>query len=322
MKISLVWWRPTPRNWKPVKRWNDRCCPQFVRAFSAIFLFGLLSGCGTMPTEPHRLAVGTLRLPAATRMVGLTVARPVAEFSLELPSSRQEVVQDGVAPHAHDPLYASKPSPLLPVAYVLGSVHGALFGTSESELKRAIGVIQSAVRDLQPDTRVAQTVAAQLNAGGRHEVRPVADNLPLEPKTGPGTSQPNASGRRVLASPVHEPHPLRDTEFDTLVGIRVSFLGFREYTPPDLESTGHFNQLMQEYNPPLALVLSVDVAAIRTRDWATLGGVTVIYESIPRRFMAWTDGEHPLLRHELDAGLQYILRELTQRISLEPPRQP
>ena len=132
----------------------------------------------------------------------------------------------------------------------------------------------------------------------------------------PGRLRREAGKRLTWSRLAPAPHPLVGSGIDTVIGIRVAFQGFQARPNPKVRSNG--DTLL--YNPPLTLVLSVDVSAVRVRDWADLGGLTVIYESQPRKFTEWAAGAAGPLRRESEAAVQEILDEVTIHLGFR--RQP
>jgi hypothetical protein len=275
---------------------------------------GLLTGCTTPDTYPKSAVYGALALPHDARALGLTMTRPGAEFTVLPPDSKNDAAWSQAAAGLRD----SAAEPLVaPFAFVMGGIIGGVLGVSESELNAATGSIEAAAQAAHLADRLAQTFTGRINTDQPGRIRRLADNLPLEPGIEQGQLQRGSvAGSVVWRRRPQAAHPLARTEIDTLIGLRVMFQGFQSRTNPNVNSTGD----MEKTNPPLAFVLIVDASAVRTRDWATLGGLTLTYESMPRKFTEWAAGGAQPLRQEMDAGFQFILSQLTAGIVPEVPR--
>ena len=203
---------------------------------------------------------------------------------------------------------------LFPFGYVMGGILGGMLGVDEDELKSATLSIGTAVRQLEIDERIAQMVINHLTAINPGQIRIVADNIPMEPAVAPGRMRRGDGGRLTWLKPPPAPHPLDGTGLEIVIGWRVTYLGFQARSDPRVRATGD----MQKLNPPLALVLSVDVTAVRVRDWSDLGGLTARYESTPRKFTEWAAAGAQPLRREIEAALQEIHRQLIRQVTREP----
>lgn len=276
-----------------------------------------LAGCTSPDTGPKSAVYGAIKLPHEAIAIGLTMTRPVPQFALEMPASKESaarsVAADGARDMARDPAAAV----LFPVGYVLGGVLGGLLGVSEGELAPAARAIDAAAREAHLDDVIARGFMAFINGRQPGRITSVADNLPtMEPASGLGRLQRgSAKGVLVWNKPARVPHPLADTDIDAVIGVRVAFQGFQARSNPNVQSTGDMHKL----NPPLAFVLIVEVTTARTKDWADLGGLTIRYESEARKFTEWAAGDARPLRREMDAGLQFVLGQITTGVNFGAP---
>jgi hypothetical protein len=266
-----------------------------------------LAGCASTEIRPRRSVYGALTLPADVGAIGLTVARPVPEFALQLPVDKGSAARATSGTGARDMLRDPVAAPYFPLGFVLGGLIGGVLGVSESELKTATPSIQAAAQQFHFDKRIAKAVRDSIGASHARPVHELADNLPTEPAPVPGRLRRESGRRLTWSRAAPAPHPLAGTGIDTLISIRVAFQGFQVRPNPNVRSTGDLELI----NPPLALTLTVDISALRVRDWVPLGGLTLSYESLPSKFTEWAAGDATALRREGEQALQEILREVT-----------
>lgn len=276
-----------------------------------------LAGCASTDVAQRFSVYGAISLPPDAKIIGLTVARPGPEFALQLPTSKGSAARSAASDGARGVLADPQGALLFPVGYVMGGIVGGILGVSEGELKTATRSIQAAVDELHYAERIALAVREHLNAVHPGRIRDLQDNLPMESRPEPGRLR-RGSGKRLTwtrSSPA--PHPLAGSDVEAVIGIRIAYQGFQARPNPNVRSTGD----IELFNPPLTLVLTAEVSALRVRDWADLGGLTVSYESAPRKFTEWAAGDAAPLRRESEAALLAIISELTRLLdgSRQPP---
>lgn len=276
-----------------------------------------LTGCATSEIHAKRSVYGAIALPPDAEVIGLTVARPCPGFSLELPvgkgSASQSAAREGAKAMLADPHGAV----LFPLGYAVGGIVGGILGVDPDELKVATQTIRAAAQGFHFDERLSWAIKEHVNASHPGRIRDLEDNIPMEHGAVQGLLRRHAGGRLAWIKPSPAPHPLAGTQVDTVIGIRVAFQGFQARPNPNVSSTGD----VELFNPPLALVLLADVTVVRVGDWVDLGGLTVSYESVPRKFTDWAAENAQAFRRESEAGLQQLLDLVTSRIdgNRQPP---
>lgn len=272
-----------------------------------------LAGCATSEIHSKRSAYGVISLPPDAEAIGLTVARPCPGFSLELPVERGSASQSAASEGAKAMLADPHGAMLFPVGYAMGGIVGGILGVDQGELKVATQTIRAAAQEFHFAERMAWAIGEHVNASHPGRIRDLADNIPMESGAVQGLLRHHAGVGLTWIKPSPAPHPLSGTEVDTVIGIRVAFQGFQARPNPNISSTGD----VELFNPPLVLVLIADVSAVRVRDWANLGGLTVSYESAPRKFTEWAADNAQPLRRESEAGLRELLGLVTSRLDGE-----
>lgn len=283
------------------------CSRGFITGYCALALAGCGTPVGDVPSAIH----AAIMLPPDAGTVGLTVARPVPEFSLELPETKHDAARSVAAAGARDVARDPHVAMFFPVGYVLGGVIGGILGVNEGELQVATQSIAAAVRAHPIDAPLAHMILARLEAEYPERVRQLGENVPLEPGPVHGRMRQDDRHRVSWMKPSPAPHPLAGTGVDVVVGLRVTFLGFRARTDPRIHSTGD----MEKINPSLALVVSADIVAVQVSDWTHLGGSTLRYESSPRKFTAWAAENAAPLRREMEAALLDLQRQIARQLS-------
>ncbi len=286
--------------------------PMACRALSLATIVAL-AGCGT-PTslEPDYTASGFIRLPANLGSVGLVVVRPDAGFLLDGPHHRLEAAKlearDGAKAAA-----GSELALLFPATYVLGGVYGVLAGISEGELQGATRSCTAVCRDVDFDGKVAQAVRQKINAAYPGQWRDLEDDLPVYPgrtqgHVGRGSGMTN--GRSLNLASIPRPN------VQTVIRVRIVFRGFQVYEDPEpaLGSDSIFHLLRQKHNPPLRMVMIIDVTALRVSDLMPIGEMLVSYSSQPRSFLEWAANDARPFRQEMEAGLKLIQHQLGKRL--------
>lgn len=270
----------------------------------------VLTGCTTPEVHSKLVVYGAIALPAGARNIGLTATRPCPEFALQLPTDKKSAAQSLAVEEARG-MAGHEAALLFPLGFVMGAIIGGIVGVSENELANSAQSMSVATHELHFDQRVVRMIMEHVNANHAGRIRELADNIPLEPRAVQGRMQRGIGGRLTWVRPPPAPHPLAHTSIDTVIGIRVAFQGFQARPNPHVKSTGD----VESFNPPLVLVLAVDVTVVRVSDWDNLGGMTALYESVPRKFTAWAAGGAQPLRQEMETGLQDILRQITSHLS-------
>lgn len=270
-----------------------------------------LSGCATSEIHSKRSIYGMISLPPDSEVIGLTVARPSPEFSLELPvekgSASQSAANEGAKAMLADPHGAM----LLPLGYAMGGIVGGILGVDQGELKAATQTIRTAAQEIHFDERMVRAIREHIHTSHPGEIRDLADNIPMESGAVQGLLRHHAGVGLTWIKPPPAPHPLAGTQVDTVIGIRVVFQGFQARPNPNVRSTGD----LELFNPPLSLVLIADVSAVRVGDWFNLGGLTVSCESVPRKFTEWAVQDALPLRRESEAGLRELISLVTSHIA-------
>lgn len=274
-----------------------------------------LSGCATADIHSKRSAYGVISLPPDAEVIGLTVARPCPEFSLELPVEKGSAAQSAANEGAKAMLADPHGVMLFPLGYAMGGIVGGILGVDQGELNAATRIIRAAAQEFHFDERMAWTIREHISTSHPGGIRDLADNIPMESGAVQGLLRHHAGVGLTWIKPPPAPHPLAGTQVDTVIGIRVTFQGFQARPNPHVSSTGD----VELFNPPLALVLIADVSAVRVGDWANLGGLTVSYESVPRKYTEWAAADALPLRRECEAGLQELLGLVTSRIDVRQP---
>lgn len=269
-----------------------------------------LTGCATSEIHSKQSVYGVISLPLDAEVIGLTVARPCPEFSLELPVTKGSASQSAASEGARGVLADPHGAMLFPLGYAVGGIIGGLLGVDEGELKAATHSISAAARDIHFDERMAVAIREHINGIYPGRIHDLADNIPMESREVQGQLLRDTGGGLTWIRPSPAPHPLTGTRVDTVIGIRLAFQGFQARQNPSIRSTGD----VELFNPPLVLVLIADVSVVRVGDWASLGGLTVSYESAPRKFTEWAAENAQPFRRESEAGLQELLGLVTSRI--------
>lgn len=298
---------PLPVDLAPRRRAVLR--PLRALALGCIGLF--LTGCTTTDASRVRVMVhGTIALPPDETIIGLTASRPAPAFSLNTPTSRKEAAHEVSTEMVRGAFSDPRAIIIFPAMYLLGGIIGGTLGVSEADLQASVRSLDEAARGFQLETRMARAVMEQINSNHPGKIRALEDNIPLELKREPGRMRSERNGRLNWTHASPEPHPLADTEFATLIGLRVPFHGFQSASRLDTNRSAGING----FNPPLVLVLAVELSAIRVRDQASLGGISARYESLPHPFTEWAAGDAQLLRHEMDASLAELLLQIKSRL--------
>lgn len=266
---------------------------------TAVALGGLvaLAGCASGPTERTLKAGGTLRLPGNTEQVKIVVVRDPRGFHANLPPSGADVVGGTL-----DELERGGPDPRIvaaaPIAVVMTGTIATVFGLSSSTVESSAGAVARATAGEQMTHRVARAVRERLGAMFPGKVENVVEV--------PASLEPTKPlGRRSVAQPA-------PTSFT--VQLRLMFYGFQT------RLTARHDDLVkmaESANPPLALVLAVQVLTLSAPDNGFSGGVSVVYESIPRRIEYWAAGDARQLRAELAVAERELIDEILARIA--PP---
>jgi hypothetical protein len=273
-----------------------------------------LSGCATSEIHSKRSIYGVISLAPDAGVIGLTVARPCPEFSLELPVASGSASQSAAAEGAKGMLADPHGATLFPLGYVIGGIVGGILGVDEDELKVATQSIRAAARDIHFDEQLAWKIKEHVDANHPGRILDLADNIPMESSAVQGLLRCESGGGLTWIKSPPAPHPLAGTQVDTVIGIRVAFQGFQARPNPNVRSTGD----LELFNPPLALVLIADVSAVRVGDWFDLGGLTVTYESVPKIFTEWAAEDALPLRRESEAGLKELISRVTAHITGDP----
>lgn len=278
----------------------------------------LLAACATREQPRIRAeAYGSLELPDDCRVIGVSSSRPPPIFSLNEPTSKREAareMKEDLQGQPIDPAAAI----ILPVVPLLNSISASLLGgalgLSESELESSVRSISSALRDNPVDERVGASLALRLDSLRPGSIHPLAAGVPAEILAPGGVVRWDNTRRIERRRPGASAHPLAGSNVTAVVGWRISALGFSPTGLPARPGTYQMN----EFNPQQRLILAVDLTAVRTDDWSGLGGITVIYESLPRKFNVWAANDARLLRSELEAALAFIQQEFTGRVTASP----
>lgn len=273
-----------------------------------------LASCTSTRSGPKPSSYGAIFLPPDAKTIGLTVARPCPEFTLNVPASKhdaaREVAAGGAREMARDPYAAIH----FPIGYVLGGIMGGMLGVSETELKSSTRTLTAVVQELHFDEGLVQILRSHLSTIHSGPILALADNLPMEPAATQGRMRREDHSRLVWEKPRPPAHTRADTGTDTVLGLHVTYLGFQARSNPQVHSTGD----MEKLNPPLTLVLMAEITAVRVRNWADLGAMTVRYESTSHKFTEWAAGDAQPLRRELEAGRQEISRQIARQITRGP----
>lgn len=259
------------------------------------FAVAALAGCANAPVERKLTVGGTLKLPGDTARVTIAVSRGPGEFELNTPASGVEAVGHTLGEFSNVPrdprLLASTPV----VAAMTGAV-AAVFGLSPGTVESASGAIAKATMGDQMSDRIAQTLHARLSGIFPGKVERVPD-VPMPPV-------PEKRARREVSGQV----AAAPTEF--LVHVRLMFAGLQ------VRPTARNDDLIkmaEAANPPLVLVVALQALAVAVTGGDFSGGVSVVYESVPRRLERWAGDEARLLREELAAAEKEISAEMLAR---------
>lgn len=150
--------------------------------------------------------------------------------------------------------------------------------------------------------RMARAVHDRLGALFPGKVAVVSE-LPAPPETELRVIRPRSAGAA-----------LEPSQFN--VHVRVLFWGFQTKLTAQNED---LIKTAESANPPLALLLNVQVLALAEPGDEFSGGVSVRYESVPRRLAAWARDDARALREELAVAEREITREIVARITGRPP---
>lgn len=261
-----------------------------------------LAGCATAPGEAKLTVNGELSV-RPEQEVRLVVARDAREFAVVVPMTTQEIVKGMTArfPETKDPLVLLA-VPWFVAGNVMGALQGGLIGLSSGTTDAANAdrgaAVSVAAAELALDEAVARAVQARLE-----ELRQApVDRLPdikwtRDPEPAlRGRPGPSADAGRVVVRvrTLFQGLQVRPVKRDDLVGVAM------------------------KANPPLALVLAVQVALVTEDGEQLLGGVSAAYESQQRTFARWAERDAALLRTELALGTRAMLDELVGRLREAP----
>jgi hypothetical protein len=272
----------------------------------------LLCACSTTYLDERQSTAGVISIPPDSGAIGLTVVRPCPEFGLKLPASKQEAAEEAAAFGGKGMLSDPNVVVLFPIAYVVGGIVGGLRGVSEHDLEAGTRAMTAAAQELRFDERVTAVIMEHFNASSPGRIRAIGDNMRIEPEAVRGHMERDARGKLVWVRPPTEAHPLRETDIETVIEVHVVSQGMQDRLNPRVSS----NPDIDAINPPMALVLTVDVTAVRVKDWRSLGRISISYESEAHHFAEWVDDDARSLRAEMDQGMQFILRELKVRLAM------
>jgi hypothetical protein len=277
------------------------------------------AGCATREVVPVRVEVyGTLDLPRDCPVVGISAAGVTPEFYLNEPTTKESAAREISEDMRGSPIDAET-AIILPAVPLLSAIFGGTFGGAmgvrAAELHEGSRTIQAALRAYAMDRRLEQTLV-------QHVELLLPGTTRLLPRSVP---PPNTGARRRLlygyeqrrSVPRAEPPALAPagTRIDPLITWRISSFGFSAPQPHPRPGTYAGNEI----NPPLRLILAVDVNAVRTEDQSELGGVSLIYQSQPHKFTQWAENDARLLQTELDSALACFQRAINDRLALAPP---
>lgn len=236
-----------------------------------------------------------MHLPGNTEQVKIVVVREPAGFHSNLPPSGPDAVSG-----TFEELGRAGPDPRLiaaaPVAAAMTGAVAAVFGLSPSTVESSAGAVSKATAAEQITSRLARVVHERLAATFPGKVQIVPEV--------PASLEPEKQARRRSMA---EPPP---TAF--AVQVRLMFWGFQTRMTA---LNDDMIKLAESANPPLALVIAVQVLALTVPDGDFSGGVSVVYESVPRRLEAWAGDEARRLRDELAAAEREITDEVLARIA-------
>ncbi|MBL9202977.1 MAG: hypothetical protein JNL39_20880 [Opitutaceae bacterium] len=265
--------------------------------FAAAVLAGLamLAGCASAPSERTLKVGGALHLPAATQQVKIAVVREPRGFHSNLPPSGSDVVGGTL-----QELERAGPDPRIiaavPVAVAVTGAVATVFGLSSGTVETSAGAVAKATAGEEMTSRVASVVQGRLA-----EIFPgKVERVPAVPASLEPAKQPR---RRLM----NEPPP---SEF--AVQVRLMFWGFQTRLTA---LNDDMIKLAESANPPLALVIAVQVLALAAPDGDFSGGVSAVYESVPRRLEYWAADEARRLRDELAAAERELVGEILARIA-------
>lgn len=284
-------------------------CSGRALALGCLGLF--LTGCATTDAPRASLQVyGAIALPPDATAIGLTSSRPAPAFNLHPPTSRSEAAHEVSGEMLLGGLSDPHAIIISPAMYLLGGIIGGALGVSEADVQSSISSLDEAARSFQLEAQMARAVMEQINSSHPGKIRVLEDNIPLDLGRGSGRLRLDQSNRMYWTYTTPKSHPLAGTDFDTLIGLRIIFQGFQSTSVSGPNQT----MVLNEFNPPLVLVLAVELSAIRVRDQTSLGDVSARYESLPHRFTEWAAGDAQLLRQEMDANLPELLRQIKSRL--------
>jgi hypothetical protein len=171
--------------------------------------------------------------------------------------------------------------------------------------------INAVAHEYQLDEQIAQAITRHVQQTQARQIQPLHDSIPME------QTLPKDRFGHVGVDAAHwiEPLPRLNLPFDTVILLRVRFQGFR--TIPS-EKVG-WTTLFDPINPHMALVLQAYVTAVRANNGTELGGLTIYYESNPRRFRELTAHDAKALRLAYQAGLEEINAVIASRITTPQP---
>lgn len=275
------------------------------------FVFGLslggigFSGCTTPTTlrEPKLQTRGELRLVASAGPIAVTVLDPNVPFQSAEPTTKSDATGSTAAALALDTLrHGGEAAMFFPATYVIGGVVGAAFGVRAEKARNATEAIARAHTEFALPRHAGAAVTTLLARSHAAPLTRVGDDQPMTPPRPPRGATPATTGSTRAA-----PHPLQATGIETLLAVRVFFHGFQVAPPTEMPLARN------PFNPPLRLVLALNVTGLRTHDWGDLGGISFHYQSAPRTFTAWAADDAAALRRELAAALEEISSEWAAR---------
>ncbi len=266
-----------------------------IGAFAGIIL--ALAGCTSASMDRKLEVRGELDVAGVKRAAVVVVHEP-HEFATVVPLTGKEVAESAYGPFGEvgsldgpliadvgirNPLVMVLAVPFLAAIHVVGSAEAAVVrtvaGTSQHSTDEKQAAISVAVRGLPLDETVAKAVQSRLQS--------LLD-------------QPFTRLEDVTETPKSEARRNRPREFpaanatprDMVVRVKIFFQGLQTRRKPSSSSS----------NPPLALVLAVQLMAVNSTTGEMVGGTSVAYESTPRTFMAWGENNAAALRAEIAAA--------------------
>lgn len=173
--------------------------------------------------------------------------------------------------------------PLLLTSAVVGGTIAAVCGVPEGEIREGAATIESIAAQGGLAESIGVTLAGHLQSGGA-----------------------TAGGVEVLTELRFQGLRERDEvsrPYAVQSGARRA--GTRSPAPANQPANG-----LPTINPRLALAVVLVVSARSTYDGADFGHIVVEYESVPRRFGAWTDNNGAQLRREFEEARREMLEAL------------